>query len=77
MDWSKLKASKDDKLNMTEKLKYVMGRVKKKKKLLKKEKMLVSSIFLFFQQCFQKASFWGLLKVMIVLYRVKTTKIYE
>ena len=35
--------------------------------MLEKEKMLVSSIFSFFLQCFQKLSFLQLLKVEIVL----------
>ena len=42
LDWSKLKELADDKINVTEKLKFVFGRVEN---MWDKEKMLVTSIF--------------------------------
>ena len=56
LDWSKMKAFADDKINVTQKLKFVNGRIGN---IWEKEKMLVTSIFFFSQQCFQKATFLG------------------
>ena len=52
-DWSKLKAYADDKINMTEKLKFVLKRV---------ENIVVTSIFCFFPQFFQRLPLKGHLK---------------
>ena len=56
LDWSKLKAFADDKTNMTEKLKFVLERVEN----------IVGKGENAGYQCFQKASYTGLLKVVIV-----------
>ena len=50
LDWSKLQAFADNKINVNEKLKIVLGRVET---LWEKEKMLVTSIFSFSQNVFQ------------------------
>ena len=49
--------------NLTEKLKFLLGRVENI--LGKKEKMLVTSIFSFSPKCFQKCSLSGSLKVRL------------
>ena len=69
LDWSKLKAFADDKIDVTQKLKFHLGKVENivgkgenagyqhfLKTLWEKEKMLVTSIFSFFHKVFQKAS---------------------
>ena len=56
MDWSKLKAFADDKSNLNEKLKFVLGRVET---MLEKEKMLVTSIFSFSNNVFKRLLFEG------------------
>ena len=56
LDWSKLKAFADDKLNLAEKLKFVWGGVEN----------IGYQHFLLFPQCFQKVSILGSLKVGIV-----------
>ena len=53
LDLFKLEALADDKINVTEKLKYVIGMVET---LWEKEKMLITSIFFFFPHWFQKPS---------------------
>ena len=57
MDWSKLKVSADDKLNATEKIKFVYGWVEdivgKRRKCWEKEKMLETSIFSFSHNVFK------------------------
>ena len=63
LDWSKLKAFADDKLNATEKLKFVLGRVEK---IVGKGENAGYQHFLLFPQCFQKPSLSGSLKVGIV-----------
>ena len=63
MDWSKLKASADDKLNVNEKMEFVLEGLKT---LLEKEKMLVTSIFSFSNNVFKRLFYWGSLKVGIV-----------
>ena len=68
-DWSKFKAIADDKINVTEKLKFVLGRVEN---IVRKGENAGHQHFLLFSQCFPKASFSGSLKVMIVWKRVKT-----
>ena len=64
LDWFKLKAFSDDKINLAEKLKFVMGRVQN---IVGKGENAGYQHFLLFPQCFLKASCTGLLKVMIVL----------
>ena len=44
LDWSKLKAFADDKINVTEKLKFVLERAEN---IVEKEKTVVASIFFF------------------------------
>ena len=63
LDWSKLKALADDKINVTEKLKFVLRRVEN---MVGKGENAGYQHFLLFPQCFQKASFQGSLKVGIV-----------
>ena len=63
LDWSKLKAFADDKINVTEKLKFVFERVEN---IVGKGENAGNQHFLLFPQCFQKASILGLLKVGIV-----------
>ena len=63
MDWSKLKVFADDKLNATEKLKFVLGWVEN---IVGKGENTGFLDFLLFPQSFQKASFLGSLKVEIV-----------
>ena len=51
LDLSKFKAFADDKINVTKKMKFVLGRVKT---LWEKEKMLVASIFSFSLNVFKR-----------------------
>ena len=69
LDWSKLKAFAHDKINVTEKMKFSLGRVEN---IVGKGENAGYQHFLVFPQCFQKASFSGTLKVGIVWQRVKT-----
>ena len=62
-DWSRLKELADDKINVTEKLKLVLGRAENN---VGKGENAGYQHFLFFPHCFQKASFPGSLKVRIV-----------
>ena len=68
LNWSKLKAFADDKIKLTETLKFVLGRVKN---ILGKGDNAGCQCFLLFPQWFQKASYTGPLKVGIVWSRVK------
>ena len=63
IDWSKLKASADDNINVTEKLKFVLGRAQN---IVGKGENAGYQHFLLFPPCFQKASYKGPLKVGIV-----------
>ena len=63
LDWSKLKACADDKINITENLKYVFER---QKTMWEKEKMLGTSIFLFSLNVFKRLFYSGSLKKGIV-----------
>ena len=63
LDWSKLKAFAVDKSNLTEKLKFVLGKVEN---IVGKGENAGHQHFLLFPQCVQKTSFTGLLKVGIV-----------
>ena len=56
LDWSKFKAFADDKLNVTEKIKFVSGRVET---FWKKEKMLVTSNFSFPHDVSKRLFFYG------------------
>ena len=53
LDWSKLETFADDKVNVTEKLKLILGRVER-------EKMLVTSIFSFSHNVFKRLLIQGL-----------------
>ena len=63
LDWSKLKAFADDKINVTEKLKLILERVEN---IVGKGENAGYRHFLLFPQCFQKPSYTGSLKVGIV-----------
>ena len=63
LDQSKFKAFANDKINVTKKLKFVYGRVEY---TVGKGENDGYQHFLLYPQCFQKASFPGLLKVCIV-----------
>ena len=63
LDYSKLKTFEDDKINMTKNLNFSLGRVEN---IVVKGENAGFQHFLLFQQCFQKASLSGLLKVRIV-----------
>ena len=69
LDWSKLKAFADEKLNVTEKLKFVLGRVEN---IMGKGKNAGYQHFFLFPQCFSNLSFSGSLKAVVVWQRVKT-----
>ena len=60
LDWFKLKAFADDKINVTE---FVLGTVEN---IVGKGENAGFQHFLLFPQCFKKASYIGSLKVMIV-----------
>ena len=66
MPWSNLKAFADNKIDVTEKLKSVLGRVEN---VVGKGENVGYQHFLLFQQCFSKVSYTGLLKVGIVWLR--------
>ena len=59
LDWSKCKAFADDKMNVTIKFKFVLGWVEN---IVGKGENAGYQHFLLFLQCFQKASFAGLLE---------------
>ena len=63
MDWSKLKEFADNKLNATEKVKFVLEWVEN---FVGKGENAGFQHFLLFLQSFQNASFLGLFKVRIV-----------
>ena len=63
LDWSKFKELADDKINATQKLKFVFGWVEN---IAGKGENAGCQHFLLFLQCLQKASFPGLLKVEIM-----------
>ena len=63
LDWSKLKAFADDKINEIEKLKFVLGRVEN---IIGKEGNAGYHHFLLFPQRFQMPFYTGSLKVGIV-----------
>ena len=59
LDWSNLKAFADNKIKVTVKLKFNFGRAEN---IVGKGENAGHQHFLFFPQCFQKASFSRLLK---------------
>ena len=63
LDWSKLKAFADDKINVTEKMKFVLAKVEN---IVRKEENAGYQHFLLYPQCFQKFSCTGSLKVVTV-----------
>ena len=63
LDWSRLKAFVDKKLNLAEKLKFVLGRVEN---IVGKGENASYQHVLLFPQCFQKISILESLKVGIV-----------
>jgi hypothetical protein len=60
--WSKYKVFADNKIDVTEKLKFVLGRVEN---IVEKGENAGYQHFLLFPQCFQKLSFLEVLKVGI------------
>ena len=62
-DWSKLKGFADNKINVSETLKFVLQRVEN---IVGKGENAGYQHFLLFPQCFQKPSFSGSLKVRIM-----------
>ena len=63
LDKSKLKAFTEGKINLTEKLKFILGKVEN---IVGKGENTCYHHFLLFPKCFQKASYTGSLKVLIV-----------
>ena len=63
LDWSKLKGFADDKILVIQNQKFILGSVKN---IVGKGKNAGYHYFLLFQQCFQKLSLSGSLKVRIV-----------
>ena len=63
LDQSKIQALADSKINMNKKLKFVFGRVEN---IVAKGENAGYQHFPFFPQCFQKASYSGSFKVVIV-----------
>ena len=59
LDWSKLKAFADNKINVNEKLKFGLGRIEN---IVGNGENAGYQHFLLIQQCFHKATFPGLLK---------------
>ena len=60
LDWSKLKAFADNKVNVTKKLKFVLGT---EQNIVGKEEIAGNQHFLLFPQCLQEAFLSGSLKV--------------
>ena len=59
LDWSRLKAFADDKINVTKELKFVLGR---EENVVRKGENAGYQHFLLFPQCFQKPSSCRVLK---------------
>ena len=68
LDWSKLQAFADNKINVAQKLKYALGTVEN---IMGKVENAGSWHFLLLLQCCQKAFSARSLKVRIMWYRVK------
>ena len=62
-DWPKFKAFADDKINVTSKLKFVLGM---EENIVGKGENAGNQHFLLFPQCFKEAFFTEVLKVGIV-----------
>ena len=60
LDWSKLKAFADDKINVTENIKFVLGKVEN---IVGKGENAGNQHFLLFRLCFQQAFFSQSLKI--------------
>ena len=71
LDWSKLKAFAHNNINVTQKLKIVLGQLED---TVGKGQNAGYHHFFLFPQCFQKPSFSGSLKVLIVWYAVNCYK---
>ena len=63
LDWSKFKALADNKINVTQNLSFVLGKVEN---ILGKGENAGYQHFLLFPKCFEKPPFSGSLKVAIV-----------
>ena len=63
-NWSKFKAFADDKIKVTENLKFVL---QKAKNIVREEENAAHQHFFLFPQCFQNVSFHGSLNVGIVV----------
>ena len=63
LEWSKLKAFAGDRINVTEILKFVLGRVEN---IVEKGENDGYQHFLLLPQCFQKASYTGSLQIVTV-----------
>ena len=75
MDWSKLEAFADDKLNVNEKLKFVLGRVEN----CQKRRKCWFSTFSPFQTMFSKGFFFKVVKswdCMVKSYKFSSSKLY-
>ena len=72
LDWSKLKAFADDKINVAEKMISLCDRVEN---IAQKGENAGYHHFLLFPQCFQKLSFSGLSEVGIVWQRIKVGQV--
>ena len=59
LDWSKLKAFQDDKINVNQKLKFDFGRIEN---IVRKEENAGYQHFLLFPQCFQTGLFIRVVK---------------
>ena len=68
LDWSKLRAFADDKINVIEKLKFLLGRVEN---IVRKGENAGYRHFFTFPTMFSKSALSRSLKVRIVWYRVK------
>ena len=64
LDWSKVRACKDNKINVSENLRFDLGRVEN---IVEKGENAGYQHFLLFLQCFQKVSCTGSLKLVTVL----------
>ena len=71
LDWSKLKELADDKINVIEKWKFVLGMVEN---IVGKGENAGCQHFLLFPQCFQKASFSGIVWERVKVKGEKSTR---
>ena len=73
LNQSKFKALAVDKINMTEKMKFIFGGVENS---VGKGQNAGYQHFLLFPQCFQKTSYTGVLKGVILWQKVKDSKTF-